>query len=357
MRIKDLFKISMIIVAFSLIVSILIVGCVYFWQDYLKKQQIASSLSSKQTDLQDTNLFFIPLSQVQASQLDNYYYERIFQHLPALLFVICLCICLMSTFLWFIIRKFYTKQAINMISDLAKIEKDEPFYYRNTPIGEGLQHLKNVYQNQLNDYKRLGSYLSHDLKNSIAVLKLSLGNKRENQRSIQYVDQLINSVENILTLTSDSSVIDEEIDIVMLCADICDSYRKSYPQIEFVCSNPEETMLVQAKRIWLTSCIRNLVDNSIKYGKEEVVKLIVEEEETGVIVMVKDKGIGLSDEQKEKIYDYKYRVSELQADGYGIGLSVVKYAVRLCQGSISVDSVVNQGTTFKIWLPKIENKR
>lgn len=353
MQIRDSLKVATIIFCFSIILSSMIVACVYFWQDHARSQQIAANLSENLFDMNSTSFFAVPLTQVQSKHLDAYYYEKIFGYLPNLLFIICFFICIASSLLWFILHSFYIRQTVKIISDLSKIQKDEPFYYQNTPIGEALKQLKRVYLNQLSDYKRLGSYLSHDLKNNIAVLKLSLDDKRENLIAIQNLEQLTRSVENILTLTSDSTNEQEEIDIVLLCANICDNYRHSYSQIEFIYSEVEVEIFVRARVLWLKCCISNLVDNAVKYGNDKKITVSVKEEMGGVGILVKDRGIGLSNKEKERIYDYNYRISELQADGYGIGLSVVRYAVTLCQGKISVESVLNKGTTFKIWLPKI----
>lgn len=107
-----------------------------------------------------------------------------------------------------------------------------------------------------------------------------------------------------------------------------------------------------------SSVLYNLIDNAVKYSKENI-DIMVETKDLNphkVQVIVKDKGIGIAQEHISKIFDKFYRVPNKNihdVKGYGLGLSYVKYIVELHNGEIKIDSKLNQGTSVIITLNKI----
>lgn len=101
----------------------------------------------------------------------------------------------------------------------------------------------------------------------------------------------------------------------------------------------------------------NLLSNAIKYTNpaEEVplVSVYVDNIESGVLIQVKDNGIGIREEHLEKIFDMFYRATN-RSSGSGLGLYIVKEAVEKLGGNISVKSVPGEGTDFKIQLPNLK---
>lgn len=112
----------------------------------------------------------------------------------------------------------------------------------------------------------------------------------------------------------------------------------------------------------------NLMNNAMKFTKEGYVKVSVagsvsrEEPDTEWIVLqVKDTGCGIEEENLDKIFeDFKQVDSKRnrKVEGTGLGLSITKRLVELMSGTITVDSVYGQGTTFTVTLPqKIVDRR
>lgn len=104
----------------------------------------------------------------------------------------------------------------------------------------------------------------------------------------------------------------------------------------------------------LTEVFVNLFDNAIKYSPEKaIVKVSSTQKKHSVAVMVKDTGIGIPAEELEHIFDRFYRAdkSRSQADGYGLGLSIAKKIVNAHDGTISVTSREEKGTTFTLIFP------
>jgi two-component system, OmpR family, phosphate regulon sensor histidine kinase PhoR len=112
---------------------------------------------------------------------------------------------------------------------------------------------------------------------------------------------------------------------------------------------------VLADRGALSIVIANLVDNAIKYTPEGgSVSLATGREGIYATVSVHDTGIGLSAEDRDRVFEEFYRVRSEQTHGItgtGLGLSLVRRLVEQHQGSISVDSEPGKGSTFTVRLP------
>jgi two-component system phosphate regulon sensor histidine kinase PhoR len=116
-----------------------------------------------------------------------------------------------------------------------------------------------------------------------------------------------------------------------------------------------QTYKLMADRVHLTNIIFNLIDNAIKYTKQnpEIVVTTYNTAE-GIMIEVKDNGIGISKENQRKIFDKFYRVptgNVHNVKGFGLGLSYVLAVVLKHDGTISVDSELGKGSTFKVHLP------
>jgi two-component system phosphate regulon sensor histidine kinase PhoR len=116
--------------------------------------------------------------------------------------------------------------------------------------------------------------------------------------------------------------------------------------------------IVKADEVHLTNVIFNLLDNAVKYSKEipEITVSTLNKKEQ-VIIVVQDKGIGISKEHQKQIFDRFYRVptgNVHNVKGFGLGLSYVKKVIDSHQGIIKVDSALNKGTKFSILFPQIK---
>lgn len=99
----------------------------------------------------------------------------------------------------------------------------------------------------------------------------------------------------------------------------------------------------------------NLVDNALKYGKEETpVGVSLSKQGRDVVVSVVDQGDGIPSEHLPRLTERFYRVDSnrsRQMGGTGLGLAIVKHIVSRHRGSLEIDSVVGKGSTFIIRLP------
>ncbi len=115
---------------------------------------------------------------------------------------------------------------------------------------------------------------------------------------------------------------------------------------------------VMADQVHITNVINNLIENGIKYSDEKPELLItLKEQDTGVLILVQDKGIGIEPEQTTRIFDRMYRIPTgdlYQTPGTGIGLYYVKRVVEAHQGTIHVKSRPGEGSCFEVFLPYLQ---
>jgi len=121
-----------------------------------------------------------------------------------------------------------------------------------------------------------------------------------------------------------------------------------------------ENDLVKGDELHITNVIYNLLDNALKYrnGIPEI-SIKTENKKDYFLLSVKDKGIGIPKEHIDQIFERFFRVptgNVHDVKGFGLGLSYVKKIIDIHHGKIKVDSTVNKGTIFVIYLPLINSK-
>ena len=107
--------------------------------------------------------------------------------------------------------------------------------------------------------------------------------------------------------------------------------------------------------------ILNLLDNAVKYSKSPAqVSVDVSRGATEIFIRIADKGIGIPQEDLDRIFERFYAVDKSHSrslGGSGLGLSIVERIIEKHQGNIAVESEVGKGTTFRISLPIREEDR
>jgi signal transduction histidine kinase len=109
-------------------------------------------------------------------------------------------------------------------------------------------------------------------------------------------------------------------------------------------------------RLRLVQIATNLVGNAVKYGSGRPIDVTVRGEGEFGIFEVVDRGIGISAEDRERIFDrFERAVSERHYGGLGLGLWITREIVKVLGGEITVESTPGEGSTFTVRLPVKRN--
>lgn len=172
--------------------------------------------------------------------------------------------------------------------------------------------------------------------------------------------RMITLVEDIIKLSHlDEGSIDmkrEDTDLYAVAAQSVKSLANVAERSKITLTLSGEPSIIHGIPQLLSIIVYNLCDNAIKYNKENgYVKIRVENHPDNVKLCVSDSGIGIPQEQQERIFERFYRVDKShskEVGGTGLGLSIVKHAAKLHDAKISLQSELGKGTTITITFPK-----
>jgi two-component system phosphate regulon sensor histidine kinase PhoR len=122
--------------------------------------------------------------------------------------------------------------------------------------------------------------------------------------------------------------------------------------IELIC---DESIAAKINSALIEQAVFNLIDNAIKYSNDNSnVKISVQKQEKEILISVCDKGCGIEKQHLSRIFERFYVVDKSRSrklGGTGLGLSIVKHISQVHGGCVTVESKVNEGSTFTIHLP------
>ena len=118
-----------------------------------------------------------------------------------------------------------------------------------------------------------------------------------------------------------------------------------------------ENDFIDADEVHFSNLIINLIDNAIKYSKEDqppIIKITTQSTPKSIVIVIEDNGIGMNKETVKRVFEKFYRAHTgniHNVKGFGLGLSYVKTMVEAHGGEIRVDSVLGKGSTFTMEFP------
>ncbi|MER3328595.1 MAG: ATP-binding protein, partial [Candidatus Kapaibacterium sp.] len=127
---------------------------------------------------------------------------------------------------------------------------------------------------------------------------------------------------------------------------------------EFVLDIPEKLCIISDKRL-IDHAISNIISNAVKYSEKGTkVTIKVKEEKEGMLeISIADQGIGIPEEDLDKVFDSFFRSYNTGTiEGTGLGMSIVKKSIESLNGNIKIESKLNVGTKIIIIVPqKVSN--
>ncbi|HLH30310.1 MAG TPA: ATP-binding protein, partial [Terriglobia bacterium] len=304
--------------------------------------------------------------------------ETIGSFLKALAWLIPTGVLLAAFASWFMAGK-----ALEPVAALGKAvgEIGVEHLHRRLPVrgsGDELDYLAQQFnvtfarlENAVGEMKQFTASLSHELRTPLAVLRgeaevaLMQSSTVEQYRRVlasqlEEFEKLTRMINQLLTLARAES---GEVAIAHEPIDLSSMTQSLAEQLEPVAASKnvhlswdcEPKVMISGDAGWIERIVLNLVDNAIKFtGAGGHVGVRVSQNGKMQTLEVWDDGIGIPDESLSHIFERFYRADPSRAnraDGVGLGLALVKWAVEQHQGSIEVESHAGKGSTFRVRFP------
>ena len=213
-------------------------------------------------------------------------------------------------------------------------------------------------------WQEMARQVAHEIKNPLTPMRLtvqsfqrtsSLESNEEKSKLNDFCDTLIEQIDtmsSVATSFSDFATLPktqlEKSDIVDTTKKVVEIFEQN--NIDFQ-SSKESIVIKLDKEQWIR-VMTNLIKNSIQAipsDREPNIKVEISDSTNSVKVTVSDNGLGVLEENKEKIFEPKFTT---KTDGMGLGLGIVKNIINSHRGKISYKSKPKKGTKFTISLPK-----
>ena len=219
---------------------------------------------------------------------------------------------------------------------------------------------------------RFLSMLCHQFRSSLNIISFSnsilkrYANTWNDDKKLPYLDNIQTAVAQITKLLDELVFLGKsevgQVKFEPTPADLSDFCRALITQMQPISDDKQQTIEFASHGDCKYSCIdknilhhifTNLLSNSIKYSPDgSKIKFEISYESERAIIKIKDEGIGISEVDRQRLFDPFYRGSNVDSiPGTGLGLSIVSNLVEIHGGKIELESKVGIGTTFLLTIP------
>lgn len=227
-----------------------------------------------------------------------------------------------------------------------------------------------------NSQKQFINNASHELRTPLTAitgqLEVMLMQKRSPEEMEKVISSVLDDMRNLANISnrllmlaqasagfSDLSLSPLRLDEVIwqVREDLMKHHLNYRIHIEMDASLDDDSkMTLKGDEPLIRTLIANLMENGCKYSPDNKVTVFMSAEDHSLLLSFADEGIGITPEDLDYIFEpFRRGQNALHIKGHGIGLSLVEGITRLHKGRISVESVINQGTIFRLSLPQSRN--
>ncbi len=283
------------------------------------------------------------------------------------------------TFLFALISVFFIKRTLNPINKIinvaneisaTNISKRITYEAENTDeLGRLKQTLNDLFdrlESQIDEIAHFSDNASHQLMTPLTVMNTELDFILKNEHtpdeykeSLMVVEfqtkRMIHIVKALLILARDCEICATSKNVFNFSALVEDDISKIYTD-QKVSFDVDKNIYLLGESDYFKMVIENIIGNALKYSNNEEVFLSGKISGDRVKIKVEDKGIGIPDEEKDKVFGRFYRGSRSVKDGikgYGLGLSIARLVVEKMNGKIYILDNTPQGSVFIIDLPLV----
>lgn len=218
------------------------------------------------------------------------------------------------------------------------------------------------------------SVATHELKAPMTVIKGYVANVIEGdygevtdkiKEPLQMVTQQTERLNSMVTDLLNVSRIEQgrinfdmkQVDVTAITEMLVDQYENIANEkgITIIYDKPAQPVMLLADAGRVQEIMTNLIDNAVKYSVNGTVTIHHEEKGKLSAIKIRDTGIGMTSEERSRLFQRFYRVKNDQTkeiSGTGLGLWIIKQYIEKMGGSIEVDSLPGVGTEFTVWLQK-----
>lgn len=266
-------------------------------------------------------------------------------------------------------------QVARLIEPINRLNLENPLendvYEELTPLLESMDKQNKEKEAIANMRKEFSANVSHELKTPLTSIsgyaEIMMNGlvkpediKGFSERIYNEASRLIVLIEDIIRLSKlDEGRVDmekEEVELYALTREICSRLSHQAEKREVHVEVSGEQVSVSGIRPVLSEMLYNICENAIKYNRPGGrVDVWVGNTLKGVKVIVTDTGIGIPEDQKERIFERFYRVDKShskETGGTGLGLSIVKHGAMLHHARIHVESELDKGTKMELTFEK-----
>ena len=218
--------------------------------------------------------------------------------------------------------------------------------------------------------------MTHEFKTPIATISLAVDAMRnekviQDREKMSYFNNIIKEENQrmnrqVETILRASQLEKQEVDLNLkpvhvheVIKDVVDNFALQLEDkkgsVELLLNAQND--LINADEVHFSNLVNNLVDNAVKYAKDNVppsIKLTTHSTAKNFVMRIEDNGIGMNRETVKKIFERFYRAhtgNVHNVKGFGLGLSYVKTMVEAHEGEIKAESTLGKGSTFTIEFP------